>query len=324
MDQHRLRIAGVLNLVGDVGLLAGGIKTKNPHKFTGGLLYTLGGLNLAHYGTVDKEHIINEVAQRVAEHMEHNGITPPDDTRLAAVLRQKDEGALAEVDRFLHRQPAKNTMVLYTAGAAAMFGSGIQQYRMGEGGAGLAYGATSLGVKLASLVIPETPVNATKQADPQKPKGVMQWVQEKPLRLFGYGSLASEAFLALASYQEYKRAPHKGGYMWTALSSASYMGADILLANAHKDVNNAGGQFTEDETRKLCELVSEVIVTQPVRTQDKLFNQFAEFISHQPEIRGDTNRIRPLLEQKTSPTPTITMAQASRSDVGVSSIALAR
>lgn len=295
LERNSLRIAGIANLIGDIGFLANGYKTNNPYKISGGALYTLGGLNLSYYGKVDKEQTFHDVTRRTAQFIEQHSGDLPNYCELVTIANDHQKGIISQVDQALRRQPAKNTLALYTSGAAAMLGSGIHKYRHGEGMSGLSYGISSLGVKLASLLIPEENQNEPQQG---KKKGVMAWIQEKPLRIFGYGSLASEAFLAFESYQEHKRSPGESSYLWTALSSGTYMLADVMMAISHKDPSNADGRFTSEEKQRITALVAEAIGNKPAKRQAELTEHVSAFLAQQPEIGGDRHDIEASIKQQ--------------------------
>ena len=292
LHKNSLRLAGALNLFGDVSLLVSGIKSKDSYKMAGGGLYTLGAVNLMGYGSVNKSYSMRNLSEHTAEFIKHAAGELPSDTALANILTQRNTGKWTDLSHLLHTQPAQNTMGLYTAGAAAMLGSGIGRYRSGEGAGALAYGISSLGVKAATLAIPE------KSASEEKKPGIVGWIQEKPLRVFGYGSLASELFLGLASYQEFKKGRSNGGYFWTALSTGSYMASDVLMAISHKNPNNAEGKFTADETTQIVALAAEAIASTPKAKRIQLTNQVARFLAEQPEIQGDQNDIRQSLHKQ--------------------------
>ncbi|MFW0777496.1 MAG: hypothetical protein ACN2B6_07245 [Rickettsiales bacterium] len=295
LQRYSLKIAGFLNLLGDVGLLASGIKNKDTYRTAGGGLYTLGALNLAGFGDVDKDYMLRNVSERTAEYLQKHTDGLPVGSELAKALEQKKTGTLASANRVLRSRPAQHTLGLYTGGAAAMFGSGIQNYRQGKGVSGLAYGASSLTIKIASLMIPEE----SKKAHPgDKPKGFVGWIKEKPLRLFGYGSFVTDTLLAWTAHQEHRNNPGEKGYLLTAVSSVAYMVSDIMMAMSNKDPANSEGAFTAADKDKLASMAATVIASKPQSQRDQLTDQIADFLSRQPEITDDETAIRQSLRKR--------------------------
>ena len=299
LERNSLRIAGIANLVGDLGFVANGWQTKNPYKISGGLLYTLGGANLTWYGKVDKERTFRDVSERTAQFIEEHGGRLPDNCELLGTLHRDKTSGLGNIDQMLRRKPAKNTLTLYTAGAAALLGSGIHEYRHNEGAEGLYYGVTSLGIKLASLMIPE---DMKHQPQPQdKQQGFAAWIKEKPLRLYGYGSLITDGILTWKAMREYRRNPAKSDYAWTTISSGAYILADAMMAVSHKDPSNADGHFTAEETARMVALTADAISREPKERQDELVKNVAAFLTEQPEIGGDKQAIEEAMRQHMNP-----------------------
>lgn len=272
LKQYSLQLAGILNLIGDVGFLGTGIKTRDPYKISGGGLYTLGGLNLALFGKVKPEENLRRVKEEVA-----------------ALIDEKTGHAAArpEGGDALYRHAADNTLTAYTAGAAAMLASGIKKHNAGLGSAGLYYGASSLAFKLGSRLIPEQAAGGAGE----KSGGIVGWIREKPLRLFGYGSVVTDSFLALDTWHDYKHNPNKSGYGWSAVTAGTYILADLLMAISSKDPANAGGKFPEGDRRDIEAGAAEKIARQPKESREALIAQAAEFLAARPEMGGDATAI---------------------------------
>ena len=210
--RNSLQVAGVFNLLGDVGFFMQGTKDiaaarTKPQRIAayaeavGGGLYTLGGLNLAFFGHVDERKPVNEIIAKTAIFMTEQIGPLPSNTALGALHPTAQKTSSPS---FFYRNTAQNTLIAYTLGAGALLTNGISRYRAKEpdGGLMLGYGIASLAVKLASLMIPEKP----KEDENEKPKnGIIAWLREKPLRIFGYGSLITDTLLAKRAFDKYKR-----------------------------------------------------------------------------------------------------------------------
>jgi len=297
LRRYSLKIAGWLNLIGDVGFLANGINNGDPYKIIGGTLYTGGALNLATYGDVGKERLMRNFTEKLAELVKQQGAELPENTGLAEILKNKRTDLMGKLDRFLGSQPAQNTMGAYTLGAGALLLSGIQKHQRGEGSAGMYYGISSLVFKLGSFLIPESAKSAEGEKTIQK-DGLFAWLKEKPLRLFGYGSLVTDSLLAWDAYQEYKHNPEKGGYMWTALTSVTYILADLFMAVSHKDPSNAQGKFTADEQQRIEQLAAEAIASQRPEKQEALAETVTNYLASQSEMGKDREHLKRSLRDR--------------------------
>jgi len=277
LQRNSLRLAGILNLIGDVGLLGGGKKIRDNYKTIGGAFYTLGGLNLTLFGRVKPEEKLQQVTEGTAEFIkEKTGHLPEGSILANADTHKKSHG-------FFYRNAAQNTLYAYTLGAAAMLGSGIKKYRAGEGKSALFYGISSLVFKLASLLIPE---KSDKEDLEKKKGGFINWIRQKPLRIFGYGSLVTDSLLGITAYKDYKRDPHNSDYRWSAVTTITYLLADFLVANSNKDPSNARGKLKADEQRRVETLAAEAIAREPVENQENLVQEVAAFLAARPETTG--------------------------------------
>jgi hypothetical protein len=307
---HSLQLAGILNTIGDITLLGSGLFRENKrtgkqgdaYEATAGAFYTLGGLNLAVFGRGKKpESNLRKVSQRTVEYIQKvaRGETP--ESAIAALPQN-------ERPNFLQQNAAQNTLGAYTLGASAMLLSGIRDYQadrqVGRKGdwSRIGYGISSLSFKLLSLVIPEKSPNDKTDHDKNRSSNPLErfadWIREKPLRVFGYGSLITESMLALDTYHTFRQKPEDKAFLWKAATTASYIAADVLVANSNKDPRNAEDKFNSDEQLQVVALAAEEIAKQPQDQQAKLVDQVSEFLATQPEMKGKGTDISASLRQQ--------------------------
>ena len=301
VSQHSLRIAGLLNLVGDVALLAEGLgigaekKEIQPLMVSMGALYTLGGLNLALFGSPDINRAQHELSHRIADFIEQETGELPPASKLANLCNDT-HGMFEQCKNALASDPVQNTMALYTAGAAVALARGVGKYRESDKGSrnfsDLGYGASSLSLKLASYLIPE---DNRQQAEPKKissfkeflDQNVIEWVKEKPLRLFGYGSFIPDAFMIKGTLRDINNKPDltstQKGIM--GVKALSYPIADLLMAVSHKSSENNAALLNETQEREITELVEDVIAQHSYIDKTALRTQIDAFLSQQPELQ---------------------------------------
>lgn len=277
-----LKGAGALNLVGDVALLASGITSGRAHEITGGALYTAGAAVLTRYANVKTEHHLRKVAENTAKFLQSQAGELPPHCGLFSILKEKREGFVPNLENFLYRYPSEVMLGAYTLGAAAMLQSGIKQGNPW----GVAYGTSSLALKAASLLIPEKHISDEEKARAGPFGKFVHWVQEKPLRVFGFGSLVTDTLLGLSAYREFRNDPKQKGYVFKFVTTGTYMLADVLMAISNKNHANADGKFDTEEQRRLEALIAETISCQPKEMQEALVQQVSGYLAMQPEMQG--------------------------------------
>ncbi|MEJ0010219.1 MAG: hypothetical protein WDN72_06735 [Alphaproteobacteria bacterium] len=302
--QHTsLRAAGWLNLIGDTGLLVSGLRSGNPDHVSAGALYTAGAAVAALYGNVKTERQVHELLKHTGMFLQQQAVALPEDSGLYDVTHNKRDSALHETQNFLYRYPAEMMLGLYTMGAFTMLQAGLHT-RDAQGRRNpwkIAYGGNSVTLKATSLLIPEKhkSEDEKKEARYHTPVGkVISWIEEKPMRLFGFGSFLSDSFLGMAAYRDHQNHPDKKHDIFMWITTGTYLIADALAAISSKDPANADGKFSADEQRRIEAMSAETIARQPESMQAPLINQLASFLSLQPEMRGNADKIsRSLTEQ---------------------------
>jgi hypothetical protein len=292
LSQHSLRLAGLLNLVGDVAMLAeglgvGGVQQEiQPFKVATGALYTLGGANLVLFGSPDANRATHELSHRIADFIQRETGELPAASQLAHICAAP-HSALEQCKNALAKEPVQNTMALYTLGAATALADGVSKYNSSDDAhkdwKKLGYGASSLSLKLATYLIPET--NAKEPEE--HPTGIIGWMKQKPLRLFGYGSFIADGFMINDTIQDIKDKPDltdmQKGIMIT--KSASYMIADLLMAISHKSSENNVAVLNDAQQTEIMQLVDDAIANHSITDKAALRSQIEQFLEEQPELQ---------------------------------------
>ena len=295
LKRNSLQVAGVLNLVGDAGFFMNGLKDiraakTKPQRIAayaeaiGGGLYTLGGLNLTLFGHVDERKPAQAIIEKTAVFMTEQIGPLPRDTALGALHPSAQKTSSPS---FFYRNTAQNTLVAYTLGAGSLLVTGITRFRTKapEGGILLSYGIASAAVKLASLLVPEKP----QEQETEKPAtGIIGWLREKPLRIFGYGSIITDTLLAKRAYDKYKTGSNSS---WQVATAGSYILADSMMAISSKDKNNVTGTFSAEDQQHIEALVAQTVAEQPKEKQAALVQKVSKFLSKQSGMPHKPNDI---------------------------------
>ncbi len=289
IQRNSLLLSGVLNLVGDGAMLWTGIRGKkngnippNKYRAWGGGFYTLGGLNLTLFGQVKPEDKLKETKKDIAEFLQEKTGHTLKGTSLG------DTASDVTPKGFFQRNTAQNTLYLYTLGAIALLFDGIKTFREDRRQwGGMVYGALSTLFKTTSLLIPE---KATKKGE-EKKGGFIEWIREKPLRVFGYGSMMTDTAYGIQTYQKYRKNPLDKDVPWDMTTTVTYLLSDFLMAQSNKDPANASGRLSAGDQRKIESLAADSIVQQPKDTRAELIRQVSEFLAKQPQVQGSADDI---------------------------------
>ncbi|MFO1243342.1 MAG: hypothetical protein U1E36_09160 [Rickettsiales bacterium] len=319
-EKNSLRIAGTLNAIGDIGLLADGFKsTSVPFKLAG-WFYTAGAAAAVLFGTTSKDRQVRDLTERAAEFVQARNENKDADVESAEILKHRNNGLFANAARAMRRYSGQIMLGFYTLGAGAMLTHGIEGYKADkaagknllEARGTIAYGIASLTVKALSFLVTERSEEA--KISPDTPKGILGWLQDKPMRIFGYGSLVTDSLMGLRTYGKYKKSRHeaagahmpqatgwqafKSGYGWSALTTGSYLLSDVIITSANKDAANAVGKLHNGEQEKIENMMAETIARQPVEKQEKLSAEAAEFLEKECMVCGPTENLRSSLLSK--------------------------
>ncbi len=326
LENNSLRLAGGLNLIGDVMMHIGGYgkvtaKTDKTtgrllspearresvitgrNELIGGGLYTLGGLNSLAFGNSKRE--LPPLADRTANFIAHAV-----DPQAVPLDIPKESG------NFLRRNTADVTLGAYTVGAGVFLADGARGYQAlskkllsasaeeaeklkvakRKSTSLMAYGASSLVFKLLSLFIKEKPESAEDKPKSSNPiVRAKDWFVEKPLRIFGLGSFVTDSLYAkhtIDTYRELRGTPNaktNSEVMLKGITTLSYFASDYLSAISSK--NLVSKPLDADGQREVIALAAQSIAAQPQEKRETLVSQTAQFLSEQPEMQQNSKKI---------------------------------
>lgn len=310
LKYYALPIAGALNLIGDVSFLWAGIKqiiSPDPKETKDGRtnvligsFYTFGGLEWLFYGNTPTEYYARHITERTAEYLKGQNGELPSHSNLAHTLRNKRSGLWSKTELFLRNHPSEITLAAYSTGALSALGRGIAHYGESTDAKWNAwYGACSTSVKIGAIMVPESKKDDTPEGTKKKQqKGFIGWIKEKPMRIFGYGSLLSEVILTGRAYSTFKAKGAGGSFLPKALGAAAYAASDGFAAIANKDHTNAGGILDDDQKRRIEAMSAEALLTQPEEALETKARNTGKFLAKAKEVGGNADTIgQSIIEQ---------------------------
>lgn len=308
IQKRSLQISGLLYGVGDGGFIMYGMKEANRLDIAGGIFYALGTASLVAFGQNDQADLqIREKAKAMEQFLIKENVRIPPKCSLYAVTEDPNRGLIGEAYDWARSHPSELFNTIYI-GAGALIASGamhgkILRVKPGElpkdrfkrltaGWMDFALGTTTASVSLLGNLIRE------KKPDPDEPppKGAWQklkaWVQEKPLRVTGYGLMASTMCHAGSTTIEYFQARKLNDQKalsavpWRALFVATNLLAEGLLAISSKG-HGEGVTIDDSVKNSVYALAAEIITQQPREQRETYIQHIAGFLER-PTMLAET------------------------------------
>lgn len=309
LKKRTLQASGAFYLVGDACYTYYGYKKAHWEDIAAGLSYFAGTGSLLAFGKNDQSDIqVRDIARKLKKFFDTEHVKLPDSCSLENITKDRNTGVLGTVTEFCQRYPSELMNVFYgLAGTfiatsafrhrvngkvlAGMDAHAIKEMRS-EGLWDMGLGLMTLASGAASILIKE------KKPDPDDPppKNALEkawaWVQEKPLRVAGYGYIASTLCHAVSTYKAMKEANRVGdkATMGTVGFRAAFVGAN-LVAEALLAISSKGhgeGVLTDDSVKdSVYSLVAELILKQSEKDRAYLIPHVAGFLQ-QPDVLADS------------------------------------
>ena len=290
LQDNKLKVAGVGQVLADSALLAYGAATKNMKIGSVGLLgWTAGSIGMR-YGNPKDEKQLQLVERQLASYLRRQGVEIPKDPTTESLMKQG--GVIDNVESFMYAHPTQIMNVCFGLMGVQFTRSGVQHNQK----ALLASGVLLMAGALAGLLIPD------KNPDPEHPpKGAVQkawsWIQENPLRLSGTLFNLNQVTLTVDALQERQRNPKNKAYMFKLAAVAGFVLCNTMMALSSK--GHGGGAQMDDETRnKLAEAACRVISAQPKEVQEELLHHIAGYLASQPYVHMKADKISTMLHEK--------------------------
>ena len=187
-----LNWAGYNYVIGDAAIVGYAIREKSWREMVAASGYLLGTQSLLWYGKDQTPTHLRDMAKDMLAHMHTKGIDVPAESAAFAVAKDDDKSVGHKIDTFMRRYPSEVMGASFALAGIGMFISAAV-YKGAKAKLSLqdkVLGSITLASGLTSAFVSEKP------HDPNQPpaeglKKVWEWVQEKPLRIAGYGLMAS-------------------------------------------------------------------------------------------------------------------------------------
>lgn len=321
-----LRLAGLSYIVGDFSYLYYAyrqFRDENRLRATGnhsnffnilnivaGFGYMLGSSVLSVYGSRDQSlNTINAANQKIYAHLRKEGIPVDAGSTLKTAIQEKDKGFFGNISHFLAKFPAETLNAIYVFVGLILSSASIyratrpiapglngkmlaaaKQERINElWDVGL--GAVTATSAIAGLVIKEKkPI----EGEPKRTGlgGVIDWIQEKPLRATGYGFMLATLFHAKSTYGRYKSGDEqvKKTVLFRGLFVLANIFSEVMLAFSSKG-HGTGVKPDQSVDSSVIAATAELIVRQPLEKREMLIENMAGFMASRDILDLNTSHI---------------------------------
>lgn len=314
-----LPLSGVAYVAGDLGYIYTGVKDYMAHKTNAnrinvlaGIGYALGSQMLIWFGGRDqsKEQIRN-ATREVKSFLGKEQVDLPNDSTIQQVAKEPKRGILGTLDHFFSRYPSEVMNIMYV-GVGILLGTAafrnfrtpqraeetLKQFnaRRLEKGIDMGLGAVTTVSSAAGILVKE------KKRDPNEPpkkglEGVWEWLQEKPLRITGYGLMISTFGHAAASLAaQGGTVQHKQASIGRWVFVVTNIIAELLMAVSSKGHGEGVKADGIDET--VLASAADIIARQKPENQSALIHRLAGHMSSSDRLGGKSEHLEAILRKQ--------------------------
>lgn len=297
IKNRTLQISGGFYLVGDANFIRYGWKNASKEDMMGGVLYMLGTLSLLAFGRNDQSDLqVADYGKKLEKFLIKENVRIPQACALHKIT-DDHQGTGQHAYDWMRSHPAELFNYIYI-GAGAMLAAAAVKHKVmpivnghvpaTSGKVASAALDVGLGLTTASSALIGNLIEE-KHRDPDDPlpKGMIErtlnWVQEKPLRVTGYGMMLSTLCHGTATAIDYAHAVRtndiqaKGAIPNRAMFVATNLVAEALIALSSK--GHGHGVTSDDSVKEsVMAMAAETIVKQPEADRAMLIDHVASFL----------------------------------------------
>ena len=308
LKKRTLQTSGAFYLAGDAAFTTYGYKEAHWEDMLAGLAYFAGTSSLLAFGRNDQSDLqLHDLAKGMETFLRKENITLPETCSLKSIAEDRDKGIIKNVTDICRRYPSEMMNAFYGVAGVLIATSAMRHRVMAPAMPGLAAHEMRelrkeglLDVGLGSMTTLAGAISALveeKKRDPDEPaaRGIekaWEWIREKPLRVAGYGYIASTLCHAGSTYIAYNQAKRLGdtkrlaSVPYRAVFVGANLIAETLLAISSK--GHGAGVLTDESVKdSIYALAAEMIVKQPAAQRDWHIQHVAGFLQ-QPDVLAES------------------------------------
>lgn len=297
-----LQLSGLMYAISDIGYIMYGVKEQHKLDMAAGFAYMAGTWALLAFGRNDKaDKQVRDLSRRLVSHLQAQQQDIPADCALTHIAEEQKRGTFEKLEDYLSRYPAE-LFGTFTGTAGLLIMASALRHKVPFAQSARAKSSAWADVGLGSLTAASSfggIMIKEKHHDPDGPPPAnwleqgWRWIEEKPLRLTGYGLMVSTLFHAYSTSIDYADARKFGNQQ--KLSSIPFRAAFIvgnLIAEFMMAISSKGhGEGVEADKsvrHSMISIASELIAKEKPAMHEMLVTQMAQFLGR-PEVLGEKN-----------------------------------
>ncbi len=295
-----LQLSGLLYAAGDISYIMYGVKEQHKLDMAAGFAYMAGTWALLAFGRNDNaDKQVRDLSRRLVSHLQAQQQDIPADCALTHIAEQHKQGTFDKLEDYLSRYPAE-LFGTFTGTAGLLIMASALRHKVpfaqtvrakSSAWADVGLGSLTAAASFGGILIKE------KQHDPDGPppantlEQAWRWIEEKPLRVTGYGLMVSTLFHAYSTSIDYADARKSGNKQklssipFRAAFIASNLIAEFMIAISSKG-HGEGVEADGSVRHSMIAIASELIAKEKPAMHEMLITQMAQFLGR-PEVLGE-------------------------------------
>lgn len=306
--QRSLQASGAFYIVGDAGFITYGLKEAHKEDVLGGILYALGTLSLLFFGNNDQSDLqVKEHARGLEQFLQKENVNIPQACSLHALAARQNKGIMSDTYDWMRSHPSELFNGIYVGAGACIAAAAVRHklmkpvlnesakdrlQRLTSGFMDLGLGTVTTSSALAANLIQEKKRDPDEPSPEGIPNRLWAWIQEKPLRVAGYGYMVSTVCHAVSTSIDYVKAKRLNdtkklsSVPFRALFVGTNLIAELLLAISSK--GHGEGVTSDDSVNKsVYSIAAEMIAKQPKDQREWHIQHVAGFLQ-QPNVLAES------------------------------------
>lgn len=261
---------------------------------TAGIGYAVGSAALALYGSRDQsQNTIQTASKKVDRYMRQQALEAKEGDTLHAYVQEPSRSFWGKVNHLLAKYPSEVLNSVYVFVGAALIVVGLKNVKLAKTTKEFATEIveTGLGVTTASSALLGLVVKEKKPIEGEEKRtgfgGVVDWVQEKPLRATGYGFMLATAFHGVGTVV--KRVQGDAIIKKTIWGRGVFVLANIfseILLTFSSKGHGSGVKPDSSIDATVVAAVADTIAKQPADAQQPLINNLAGYLASSDVLGG--------------------------------------
>jgi hypothetical protein len=305
---NSIKTFGYGYLIGDAALMTAGIlKAQDEAAATGkelhqtqkfkeavaGGIYATAGLVAARYGNPSTEKKLELLYRDMYADLTRMGITVP--SKATPELLARNDGLIAQMDRFLYRHPTQVVHAIFAAGGIPNMIAGMPKDGQSFNPSVFVSGLLITIGGLVGLLLPQKKPDIFNE--PQSFTGkVLETAQKNPLATAATIFTTNNLFLltgAMQDKKEYAQSTSGAQHAWIykLATAAAYITSNYFLSRSTRDNTGGKGPEQEEILKRLQETSARLVQAQPAAMQEAVLERVAGYLASKPDVHATAEEL---------------------------------